>query len=99
MRQPLKDLAAICAGQGAPQGDHNYCENGTPFVKAGNLQELLEGKAITSIQKVSDEVKQNGMAFFIRLKRTGCVDSSNSSCHYNRNFWTHKKSSFRKTQI
>lgn len=56
MRQPLKDLAAICAGQGAPQGDHNYCENGTPFVKAGILQELLEGKAITSIQKVSDEV-------------------------------------------
>ena len=56
MRQPLKDLAAICAGQGAPHGDHNYCENGTPFVKAGNLQELLEGKAITSIQKVSDEV-------------------------------------------
>lgn len=56
MRQPLKELAAICAGQGAPQGDHNYCENGTPFVKAGNLQELLEGKAITSIQKVSDEV-------------------------------------------
>ena len=56
MRQPLKDLAAICAGQGAPQGDYNYCENGTPFVKAGNLQELLEGKVITSIQKVSDEV-------------------------------------------
>ena len=56
MRQPLKDLAAICAGQGAPQGNHNYCENGTPFVKAGNLQELLEGRAITSIQKVSDEV-------------------------------------------
>lgn len=56
MRQLLKDLAVICAGQGAPQGDNNYCENGTPFVKAGNLQELLEGKAITSIQKVSDEV-------------------------------------------
>ena len=56
MRQLLKDLAIICAGQGAPQGDNNYCENGTPFVKAGNLQELLEGKAITSIQKVSDEV-------------------------------------------
>ena len=56
MRQLLKDLAVICAGQGAPQGDNNYCENGTPFVKAGNLQELLEGKAITSIRKVSDEV-------------------------------------------
>ena len=56
MRQLLKDLAVICAGQGAPQGNDNYCENGTPFIKAGNLQELLEGKAITSIQKVSDEV-------------------------------------------
>ena len=49
MRQLLKDLAVICAGQGAPQGDNNYCENGTPFVKAGNLQELLEGKAIESV--------------------------------------------------
>ena len=52
----LKNIATIAAGQGAPQGDENYCDNGTPFVKAGNLAELLEGRAITEIQKVSDEV-------------------------------------------
>ena len=56
MRQLLKDIAIISAGQGAPQGDSNYCEYGTPFVKAGNLQELIEGKDIAEIQKVSEEV-------------------------------------------
>ena len=52
MRQPLKDLAAICAGQGAPQGDHNYCENGTPFVKAGNLQELFNSSYFSALLMV-----------------------------------------------
>ena len=56
MKQLLKDIAIIGAGQGAPQGDNNYCDNGTPFVKAGNLQELLDGKDIYDIQQVSDEV-------------------------------------------
>lgn len=58
MKQLLKDIATIGAGQGAPQGDKNYCTNGTPFVKAGNLQELLDGKDINSIQQVSKEVAQ-----------------------------------------
>ena len=52
----LKDIAIISAGQGAPQGDANYCENGTPFVKAGNLSELSDGKSIYDIQKVSEAV-------------------------------------------
>lgn len=56
MRRLLKDIAIISAGQGAPQGESNYCDNGTPFVKAGNLQELIEGKPITKIQNVSDDV-------------------------------------------
>lgn len=56
MMQSLKDIAIIAAGQGAPQGDENYCDHGTPFVKAGNLSELLEGKSIEAIQKVSSEV-------------------------------------------
>ena len=58
MKQLLKDIAIVGAGQGAPQGDSNYCDYGIPFVKAGNLQELLEGKAITDIQKVSEEVAE-----------------------------------------
>lgn len=58
MIQLLKDIAVIGAGQGAPQGDNNYCDDGTPFVKAGNLQELIEGTPITDIQKVSEEVAE-----------------------------------------
>ena len=56
MKQLLRDIAVVSAGQGAPQGDSNYCENGTPFVKAGNLQELIEEKSIHDIQQVSEEV-------------------------------------------
>ena len=41
----LGDVCEIAAGQGAPQGDSNYCDEGTPFVKAGNLIELIEGKS------------------------------------------------------
>ena len=52
----LGDICDVAAGQGAPQGDSNYCDNGTPFVKAGNLIELLQGKSETDIQKVSEDV-------------------------------------------
>ncbi|MBQ3481267.1 MAG: restriction endonuclease subunit S [Oscillospiraceae bacterium] len=56
MKQLLRDLAEIGAGQGAPQGDSNYCDDGTPFVKAGNLESLTTGAPLGSIQKVSDSV-------------------------------------------
>ena len=56
MRQLLSDIAEISAGQGAPQGDSSYCSNGTPFVKAGNLEKLCSGMSIEIIQKVSDDV-------------------------------------------
>lgn len=60
----LGDVANVAAGQGAPQGDANYSEIGIPFVKAGNLEELVKGKSITSIQKVTEEVASSH-----RLKR------------------------------
>ena len=56
MKHLLREIAEIGAGQGAPQGNENYCENGIPFVKAGNLLELLEGTNINDIQQVSEEV-------------------------------------------
>ena len=56
MKQLLRDLAEIGAGQGAPQGDSNYCDDGTPFVKAGNLESLTTGAPLGRIQKVSDSV-------------------------------------------
>ena len=58
MKRLLKDIAIIGAGQGAPQGDYNYSDYGTPFVKAGNLQELVDGKDIHDIQCVTEEVAQ-----------------------------------------
>ena len=56
MRQLLREIADIGAGQGAPQGDANYCEYGTPFIKAGNLLDLVSGASIDCVQKVSEEV-------------------------------------------
>ena len=52
----LKDIAIISAGQSAPQGKNNYSSEGIPFVKAGNLVELIDGAAESSIQKVSEMV-------------------------------------------
>lgn len=70
MKVLLKNIAIIMAGQGAPQGDENYCDNGIPFVKAGNLAELVEGKPITEIQKVSEEVAKKHR---LRLYKKGSV--------------------------
>ena len=70
MRQLLRNIAEIGAGQGAPQGDSNYCDNGTPFVKAGNLQELTAGGSIEDIQKVSEEVAK---AYRLKLYPRGTV--------------------------
>ena len=55
----LGEVATIAAGQGAPQGNDNYCEDGTPFVKAGNLEGLINGLQESDIQKVSEEVAQH----------------------------------------
>lgn len=55
----IKTLGEVCdisAGQGAPQGEDNYCLDGTPFIKAGNLEALVNGEREQSVQKVSKEV-------------------------------------------
>ena len=40
MKYKIKDIAFVSAGQSAPQGERMYSEDGTPFVKAGNLEDL-----------------------------------------------------------
>jgi type I restriction enzyme, S subunit len=37
----LSKIAVVSSGQGAPQGDKSYGNEGTPFIKAGNLEDLL----------------------------------------------------------
>ena len=66
----LRDIAIIAAGQGAPQGDDNYCDNGTPFIKAGNLVELLNGKKESEVQKVSENVAKE---YKLKLYPAGTV--------------------------
>ena len=66
----LGDVCHVSAGQGAPQGEDNYSDVGTPFVKAGNLVELINGKQESDIQKVSDEVAK---AHRLVLYETGSV--------------------------
>lgn len=51
----LSDIATISAGQSAPQGDECYTNDGIPFVKAGNLSELIEHNDENQIQKVSEK--------------------------------------------
>ena len=52
----LDAVAAVSAGQGAPQGEECYCDDGTPFIKAGNLEALVNGLPESKVQKVSEEV-------------------------------------------
>lgn len=40
----LTTIAEVSSGQGAPQGNHSYGEMGIPFIKAGNLDDLLTTK-------------------------------------------------------
>ncbi len=70
MRYSLRDIAEIGAGQGAPQGDSNYCNDGIPFVKAGNLESLTTGGSLSQIQKVSDTVAK---AHRLKLYSKGTV--------------------------
>lgn len=55
INKKLCDVCQVSAGQGAPQGEDNYSDEGIPFVKAGNLVELTNGKQESDIQKVPDE--------------------------------------------
>jgi type I restriction enzyme S subunit len=56
MKYKISELAKVSAGQSAPQGESNYSDFGTPFVKAGDLKDLINGKSISEIQKVTDEI-------------------------------------------
>ena len=66
----LGDVCIISAGQGAPQGESNYCTNGIPFIKAGNLEGLINGLPESTIQNVSDEVAKKHR---LKLYKAGSV--------------------------
>lgn len=75
----LGDICNVAAGQGAPQGDDKYCKEGTPFIKAGNLSELISGTSENQIQQVNDNVaKQHKLKLY--PKDTIVFAKSGMSC-------------------
>lgn len=52
----LGDIAQITAGQGAPQGEDKFGNEGFPFVRAGNLADLLNGKNESDLPKIDFSV-------------------------------------------
>ena len=66
----IGDVCNVFAGQGAPQGESNYSNIGTPFIKAGNLSELITGTLESEIQKVSSKVAS---AHGLKLYKKGSV--------------------------
>ena len=63
----LGNVCEIAAGQGAHQGENSYCNcnEGIPFIKAGDLSDLLSGKLETEIQCVNEIVaKQHKLKLY-----------------------------------
>lgn len=48
----LGDVADISAGNSAPQGQDDFSEEGTPFVRAGSLSDLLKG-ATSHLERIA----------------------------------------------
>lgn len=66
----LGEVCDVSAGQGAPQGEQSYCEKGTPFIKAGNLEDLVNGLDEGSVQNVSQSIAQKHK---LKLYKAGSV--------------------------
>jgi len=61
----LEEIAEVSAGQGAPQGDSFYSEDGIPFVRAGSLDSLLNGGTLNDLEKIKPAVgKKEGLRLF-----------------------------------
>lgn len=57
-------IAKVGAGQGAPQKDSDFTDNGILFIRAGHLEELLNGTNELNLPKVNEET-----AKFYKLKK------------------------------
>lgn len=52
----IKYFAKVSSGQGAPQRESDFSNNGIPFIRAGSLEDLLNGKQETELPKVNEEI-------------------------------------------
>lgn len=55
-KAPIKQFAKVGSGQGAPQRETDFSETGIPFVRAGSLEDLLNGMDEYELPKVNEEI-------------------------------------------
>ena len=55
-KSQIKYFAKVGSGQGAPQRETDFSNNGIPFIRAGSLEDLLNGKDENDLPKVNVEV-------------------------------------------
>lgn len=66
----LGEVASITAGQGAPQGDENFSDKGYPFIRAGSLENLMNGSNYDQLEKIEEEkAKKHHLKLFLE----GCI--------------------------
>lgn len=53
---PIKHFAKVGSGQGAPQRETDFSETGIPFIRAGSLEDLLNGMDEYELPKVNEEI-------------------------------------------
>jgi len=53
---PINHFAKVGAGQGAPQKETDFSNEGFPFIRAGHLEDLLNGKDELNLPKVNEEI-------------------------------------------
>src|SRR5271157_505566 len=52
----IKDFAVVSAGQGAPQRESDFSKEGIPFIRAGHLEDLINGKDENELPKVNEKI-------------------------------------------
>jgi|NGEPerStandDraft_6_1074524.scaffolds.fasta_scaffold04237_4 type I restriction enzyme S subunit len=55
-KSPIKAFAKVGAGQGAPQKETDFSNEGYPFIRAGHLEDLLGGKDEMDFPKVNSKI-------------------------------------------
>ncbi len=55
-KSAIRYFAKVSSGQGAPQRETDFSEEGIPFIRAGSLENLLNGKNEDELPKVRQEI-------------------------------------------
>lgn len=58
-KSQIKEFAIVGAGQGAPQKESDFSAEGIPFIRAGHIEDLLNGMAEMELPKVNSEIAKS----------------------------------------